>query len=1045
MNGEYCSHQQNILSERERLHREGKINAFVIMNFSDMSDVVYKWRLNDFIKSLKNYLYINLDTQELICCANKNIRDTKLEVEKKNGGQGSNVKKVEHIQIVRSDSEFATNYVICSRICQQLLIADLVIVDVSLQNPNVFYEFGMSVALGKMILPICYSESFYKRVIPEGLKEELKKKDVPNSINEVSHHMGCFPWRKNLFEYYGLRYKGKEVKTKYIKFIEATNKQYGFSDIQYNRFPYNTPASMQKEGKRSIKINSKEVGRRLYEKLMRQYNEKGEGSNTLVVYTMEGILNEEQVGQCIINYYEDIVSRIQEGRCFCGDRVGVLVQGNQIPEKDKDVSDNYNLLYSMAEITRIGVNQATYKVNEEKITAKDEFKANELEEEIKKLETRNENQGQDFVEVHKREIGHFIKNHVGNRGLLVYPDNPIYVERIKNGMYGDFLEDEEGRLVIVCEKEKRAFCFFHVMVKTLEYTNQVVVDISNNSIQALFWLGTAHGMEVHAVTVLHEASEYEQNLGVKRSRNLFDVAGLWTAIHYTHDTEGFYKQLILVQKGIEQHSRLVLRNTESLEKYLKRKCKEEKREEQETDVRQWKENKSKQERLMLESYYRNWFWKIMLQYNRLRIYLPQRDEMKCDEPFLRVAKWDMDAVSSLTHYLSKRSVIGEYKVITLPEKCEDKEVGSVNFISLGNPVNPMGKSLPEYINESCLQRGKSIKIHICKKQDDTEEIIPLFDCEESYVQKGFEQIGSKDEAILTQHPRGRCTRRCPEKKIQKSFSDRKDILKENLKECTFKNKGIHEEVAQLILWRELQKKTEEGEYRFRVGVTGSSGPATYALSSLFVDEDNKLCDFLQQKNNTNREEIQPLLYDLQREIRDTVVEQYLRRLDANIDQLFSKVEEKELGQYQCYKALVKYALTKYLSTVLYRYFFPFLTQKDIQRIHNGLYMFVHSMKAAKVSPFVLEYSAKRNSNFKTAVQTEVVEAIIETIPSTLVEVLREFEGVEAFYKVKVWHRSFEEGEVKSTTTEIRDVRKVKAIEAYKEVKDGKHKINYWGF
>lgn len=72
VNGEYCSHQSNILTERERLHKEGTINAFVIMNFSDMSDVVYRWRLNSFIESLKNYLYLDLDAQELVCCSSKN-------------------------------------------------------------------------------------------------------------------------------------------------------------------------------------------------------------------------------------------------------------------------------------------------------------------------------------------------------------------------------------------------------------------------------------------------------------------------------------------------------------------------------------------------------------------------------------------------------------------------------------------------------------------------------------------------------------------------------------------------------------------------------------------------------------------------------------------------------------------------------------------------------------------------------------------------------------------------------------------------------------
>lgn len=52
MTGEYCSKQMNIQCERKYLHEKNSISAFVVMNFSNMSDVVYKWRLQDFVKSL---------------------------------------------------------------------------------------------------------------------------------------------------------------------------------------------------------------------------------------------------------------------------------------------------------------------------------------------------------------------------------------------------------------------------------------------------------------------------------------------------------------------------------------------------------------------------------------------------------------------------------------------------------------------------------------------------------------------------------------------------------------------------------------------------------------------------------------------------------------------------------------------------------------------------------------------------------------------------------------------------------------------------------
>ena len=58
MTGELCSKQSSVHRKREELHDGNEINAFVVMNFSDMSDVVYKWKLRSFIESLKKFLFL---------------------------------------------------------------------------------------------------------------------------------------------------------------------------------------------------------------------------------------------------------------------------------------------------------------------------------------------------------------------------------------------------------------------------------------------------------------------------------------------------------------------------------------------------------------------------------------------------------------------------------------------------------------------------------------------------------------------------------------------------------------------------------------------------------------------------------------------------------------------------------------------------------------------------------------------------------------------------------------------------------------------------
>ena len=129
--------------------------------------------------------------------------------------------------------------------------------------------------------------------------------------------------------------------------------------------------------------------------------------------------------------------------------------------------------------------------------------------------------------------------------------------------------DEEDKTVKPCTP----FCLYHVMLRTLRYVNQLVVDISDNSSQALFWLGAAHGSDIYAVTVVHEYSDQERDMlapvTVKKNRSIFDVAGLWTAVYHSNGTRGFYQQLALVQAGIERHSKLLLSETEDTDFNLK--------------------------------------------------------------------------------------------------------------------------------------------------------------------------------------------------------------------------------------------------------------------------------------------------------------------------------------------------------------------------------------------------------------------------------------------------------------------------------------------
>lgn len=1052
MTGEYCSQKTNIQRERnsqirrweksvwkaqKQERQEGTrkkqkvepltVTAFVIMDFSDMSDVVYKWRIEPFIQSLHKYLYLDKKEHRLYCC--NSVDKEKLMVDERE------MYKVERVRVVRSDSDPASNYVICSRICQQMQIADLVIVDVSRQNPNVFYEFGMAVALDKLILPICYSESFYKIEYPEKLKK--LKEDVSlekDAWENMEKHIGCYPWQKRLLEYYGIRYKHadkKDNKIEYLELDEVVKKQFGFPDEMYNRFPYDAVIQIDEPQNKE-----KKIGRYIYGKLKERFESATAKDNTLIVYTMDGFLNEEQAGRCIVNFYRSITKKMQKEQCFRGERVGVLVQENVIPESDKDTEIQRNLPYYIGEIIHIGVNQATFLATKEKVKAEDVFMVSKYIEEsgITPMITP-------YIEERRKEIIRFVKQYIRNRGMIIYPNNPVYVERVKHLLTDFFTKLDKGK-----DYAKKSFCLYHVMLRNLRYVNEIVVDITNNCLQSLFWLGAAHGAEIYAVTVKNELSAKQKELlhTTDRSRNVFDVSGLWTAYFYSHDTEGFYHQLALAQLGIERHSKIIpsdatwraIKRWEYFEQ-------DEAESDEEADVKEVKKDNSANEKSelelekkkgALESYYRRRFWNAMLRYNRLRIYLTQYNDKDEEELRLRTAKWDMDAVSSLTHYLSKRAVIGEYVVISLAEEDNDPAAENVNFICVGQPAQPFEKNIHEHINEKC-KKITDADTNINQIHTHSEGIVTIdqTECECGNIQiKGFEKLDALEEGIYMFLPWAKCAE-CQYLLGSGKGEDaiagevRKHIPDSSMSYCPIKGYNKHKEIAQLVLWREDGEKKNQ----FRVSIIGNSGPATFGLSSLFVDEEQKLCDFLVESDisadDTNEGY---LLYELQKNVRERVYKLLKIEIVKKVETILKlgQVKGAEKERLETYRDLVIYAVYSYLSTVLYRYFLPFLTEKDIDRIYNEVYMFVNSMKAEKQSPFSLNYKTEVTAHMP-AVDEKKVKEIIKMLPETIKQFLKEFKGLEAFYEVDVELDKDKLEEISKNQDEIWDVRKVIAVRA----------------
>lgn len=1029
MTGEYCSKQTSIQRERKDLHEKDEINAFVIMSFSDMADVVYEQRIKRFIKKLKNHLAFD-ENRDRICCSKKIVEEETYD-EKDKYKILNNIKyrKVKKIHVERGDTDVASNYVMCSRICQRIQIADLIVVDVSHQNPNVFYELGMAIALGKMILPICFSESYYKMSVPELVKE------TEDEYKIIEHHIGSYPWRKDLFEYYGIFQKKSEIgfeekdegakNTHYMEYNKATEVKFGFSDKQYKRFPYDADLLIEREN--GSKDNKVKVGEKLYNELRNSYNLATKKDNTLLVYTMDGFLNEDEAGICIVNFYHTITSKLQENLCFCGDRVGVLVQGNAIPEEDKDSSEQIDLFYSIGEIIHLGVNQATYLSEEEKLKTDDVIASRNVD--TWKKEDTNNNK---ITEKQRDGVLRAIKGYIRNRGMIIYPDNPVYVKReLDKFAYTEakmVLEDEcilekikKLRKEEICHcTSNQIKCLYHKTLQSLRYVNEVVIDISDNSIQSLFWLGVAHGSSVNAIIVSHHATEKEREKITggkdKKVRTVFDVAGLWTAILHSNDTQGFYRQLAQAQYGIVNHEKLMLKDKSVHEKKLHDTwiTLGEKFEQNSLEtIYGIEKNEIKQK---LESYYRSRFWTAMLRHNQLLICMPQIEESKNSEKEPRgfTSKWDFRASALLSHYLSKRTVISEYRIEALDGKKPVKDIQDNNFISLGSEAKPLGKTLSQYILENGKLNGM---IHEHDKQS--------FHCKnnektELRVYKGFEEISLENELLqhkkvgyYTQHPHFNCANKqimCFEDFVC-SQEDMKSCRISDLQTCDCKIYGTneHKEIAQLIMWRESSNNFHEKTV-FRVAINGSSGPATLALASILVGDDQKI-ELFHAKTEEEKNKFKydkNLLNKLQADIRKQFMNRYKDVLFNEMEIILKNEDKDNKETYQPeqrtrYEELVWYAVSTYFYNELYRYFLPLLSDKDIYSLYNGMYNFINHMRIDKESPFDVNYPQDGDITYPTAIKKNHVIQIIEQIPETLWLLLSEFRGLEVFFEVKVKH------------------------------------------
>ena len=100
---------------------------------------------------------------------------------------------------------------------------------------------------------------------------------------------------------------------------------------------------------------------------------------------------------------------------------------------------------------------------------------------------------------------------------------------------------------------------------------------------------------------------------------------------------------------------------------------------------------------------------------------------------------------------------------------------------------------------------------------------------------------------------------------------------------------------------------------------------------------------------------------------------------------------------------VKHAAVLYLSSVLYRYFLPFLSLEDEKKLINGMRYYLSSLQASNIlkKPYVDQKLGKKEREEKEEKIKEVVSKILGSVGDTLETALENFRGIEAIYEVEV--------------------------------------------
>lgn len=746
--GDQCPHKKSIIAKKIKRHKENKLKVFVVMSFTPITDALYQWMLKDLITGS---LHGDVDGQDVFYLDNEKITP-------------------DNIDIVRCDDSIFSSHIICESICSAIQESDLVVVDLSYDNPNVFYEFGLAIALGKKILPICYKNTYYAS---EGGDQD---------------NIYSFERKQKLLESFSIN--------------ACEGKRY--TDTGYfEAFPFSGP-----DDNRNIGANLRKV-----------FDHSLQKTDNLLLYDPSQSSARQTAGAIskAINQFSRIVTKITQGiqeegnpayesakaellaakgMFSRGDRIMLLFSDTHIVNENKDKKE-FPVEYDFGDVCRIAINQANYSIE-----------SNEQSAESRGLE---------------RNMWNYIYNCTEAQNF----QHPLFVDLVKERRFPE-LNFMLKRDLTLDQEKPWSFTYLDVMLARAQHCHTALIDMRGNAIEALFWMGVFHGRGRFAIpiryddgnanTALESNSDIINNiaslLNVRlpskapeaSGRIIADIAGLWNAYFQSKAPEAFSETVKKVLKGINQKSGHL--DAWQKTQFLR-------------SIGAWTYYPGVEDKNIgtdkiicdmeaLEQYYRDVCWNVLLAHGDVLLYPTSYNKRKAT-----VSHWDYNAIARLDNFSNQR--IGAFRMVlqaTLGIKPEEMERTHFSQIIFGDrDVNEIAQ---RKIEEA---KGQAFYLRKCDVAYDQRE-------------KNSKKIWEKCRKIgCDLYLEGSCKR--PLEKPLRGFGKNDGAQWEadfTSAQALEKNQKLGE-IEWGTLYGQIVFLRQK-ESQFSIILEGTSGPATYALADL---------------------------------------------------------------------------------------------------------------------------------------------------------------------------------------------------------------------